>query len=273
MMDKQQLEPTLPSIGMAFAFPLENGRFSVCRVIRKANHAEIKQFGGEAILVGCSSWIGDQIPLITIRKLRSILKLSHHSWSGEQQVLWISNNPPRQFTPLGIIKPSLLDKLIKCHSFGSWENLQIQPLMQWRWDNEREEVLLEDELANRKSLKENESMALNRKNLLKSISLLNLQKYHFFTLWKDYPPQESIEISRNIMSSTVEALLSLDENAPDLKKISFLQECIERFNIANEKSRFIETVEREDICEEFELIVYASGLEKYKDLADKWRDW
>jgi hypothetical protein len=39
------------------------------------------------------------------------------------------------------------------------------------------------------------------------------------------------------------------------------------------EKRFIETVEREDICDEFEAIVHACGLGNYKDLADRWRDW
>ena len=56
--------------------------------------------------------------------------------------------------------------------------------------------------------------------------------------------------------------------------MAVLQECIERFNsIDAEMDHFIETIERDDICEEVEAIVHACGLVAHEDLADKWREW
>ncbi len=55
--------------------------------------------------------------------------------------------------------------------------------------------------------------------------------------------------------------------------MAILQDCIESFNELDAEMRFIETIEREDICEEFEAIVHACRLGNYEDLASRWRDW
>ena len=55
--------------------------------------------------------------------------------------------------------------------------------------------------------------------------------------------------------------------------MAVLQECIEAFNALDAELHFIETGEREDICEEFEAIVHACGLGGHEDLADRWREW
>ncbi len=64
-----------------------------------------------------------------------------------------------------------------------------------------------------------------------------------------------------------------DEPPRELTPImAILKQCIESFNNLDAEMDFIETVEREDICEEFEAIVHACGLGAYTDLADRWRD-
>jgi len=75
------------------------------------------------------------------------------------------------------------------------------------------------------------------------------------------------------MAITVEALVELGPRASESNRMAILQRCIESFNILDAKMHFIETVEREDICEEFEAIVHACGLGAHKDLVDRWRDW
>jgi hypothetical protein len=39
------------------------------------------------------------------------------------------------------------------------------------------------------------------------------------------------------------------------------------------KYGYIDTTEREDICDAFDLLVYACGLKRRKNLAEKWRNW
>ncbi len=76
------------------------------------------------------------------------------------------------------------------------------------------------------------------------------------------------------MKHTIEQLLELGLDAPEEERLAILQRRIESFNELNAQfGRFIETQEREDICEEFEAIVHAGGLGSYENLGDRWREW
>jgi hypothetical protein len=75
------------------------------------------------------------------------------------------------------------------------------------------------------------------------------------------------------MTNTVEKLIQLGPRASERERMAILQQCIESFNELDAEMQFIETDEREDICEEFETIVHACGLGTHEDLADRWRDW
>jgi hypothetical protein len=48
---------------------------------------------------------------------------------------------------------------------------------------------------------------------------------------------------------------------------------MEAFNKLDAQMEFIETEEREDICEEFQAVASACGLGPKARLADKWRKW
>jgi len=98
------------------------------------------------------------------------------------------------------------------------------------------------------------------------VTLDDLRGHTFFANWKDYPPLKVIRASRKVMAITVEALVELGPRASESNRMAILQRCIESFNILDAKMHFIETVEREDICEEFEAIVHACGLGAHKDL-------
>lgn len=86
-------------------------------------------------------------------------------------------------------------------------------------------------------------------------------------------PAEAIRASRDLMAATVRRLVDLGESTGEEDRKAVLRACIESFNELDAKLRFIETVARADICEEFEAIVHASGLGRYEDLADEWREW
>ena len=263
----------LPSAGATFSFRLEDGRFSTCRVLRETTPSEIREIGGKAVLVACSKWIGCEAPTVKMKKLRPILKLTHHSWAGTKNVLWVSEEPPEELELIGYIKPSFFDKRIKCASYGRWQTLLVQPLAQWNWDNRRAEVLRGDELEKVENQKEREKQLTIRKNYLESVTLVELLEHNYFSKWIEYPPKEAIAISKNIMISTVKSLIKLGEDATQQEKLNVLRNCIEKFNDADEGLAFIETIEREDICEEYDAIVHACGLGEHQNLADNWRNW
>ncbi len=69
-------------------------------------------------------------------------------------------------------------------------------------------------------------------------------------------------------------MIALGPDPRFITAIRNLRRCILRLNELDEQyDNFIETVEREDLCAEFDEIVYAVGLHDYEDLAGRWRDW
>jgi len=264
----------LPAEGDAFAVPLDDGRYSVCRVLLDADSEPAKDWKFDCVLVACSEWIGSEIPKADDPALRPILHLTHHSWSGKREVLWISDSVPDEFVPIGLIQPTCEEKEIGSVSFGGWPSMAIQPLAQWRWDNDRDSVLAEDGIKEKKEAQNRQREQQDREDYLANITLEELRDHQFFPQWDEYPPKKAIRASRRIMTGTIQQLLDLGRAAPELDRMAILQDCIERFNsIDAEMGHFIETVEREDICEEFEAIVRACGLGAHEDLADQWRDW
>lgn len=264
----------LPAEGDAFAVPLDDGRYSVCRVLLDADSESAKEWKSGCVLVACSSWIGNELPSADDPALRPILHLTHHSWSGVPEVFWISDSVPDEFVPIGSIPPTPEEKRIESSSLGDWHSMAIQPIAQWRWDNDRTSVLAEDEIQEKEEAQERQHQQQDRDKYLANITLEELRDHRFFPRWDEYPAKKAIRASRRIMSSTVRQLLDLGIDAPESDRMAILQDCIEGFNsIDSEMNHFIETVEREDICEEFEAIVHACGLGAHKDLADQWRDW
>jgi hypothetical protein len=263
----------LPPAGAAFAFPLGDGRFSVCRVLLDTNSEQSKQWRGDTILVACSAWMGDEVPGADDPSLRPILHLNHHSWQNQPNVLWISENPPQGFIPIGNIDPTNEEKAIPCKSFGNWKALTLQPLAQWRWENERAAVLAEDAVKRKDDAEARLKTQRDREEYLRRISLPELRNHRFFPRWKGYPPANAVRASRKVMADAVKGLIALGPAASEEQRMAVLRRCIESFNDLDADMNFIETVEREDICDELEAIVHACGLGAHQDLADKWREW
>ncbi|WP_425397204.1 hypothetical protein [Aeoliella sp.] len=273
-MGRKNPKVLLPTAGAAFAVPLEDGRYSVCRVLRRATPEETQWHGSESVLVATSAWIGDIVPAPQDVALRPILLKTHHNWENEPDVYWVSEPPPSDFLPIGIVEPSAEEVNLECDAFSGWLSAQIQSLAQWQWDNDRESVLEAGKLKAIKQQEERQRECEARKARLEATTLENLRNRQFFEHWDDYPAKKAILGSRQIMQETVEQLIELGTAATESARLAVLQECIERFNRLDEElDHFVLTIEREDICEEFEMLVHACGLGAHEDLADEWRDW
>jgi hypothetical protein len=273
-MAKKRKPVVLPEPGAAFAFQLDDGRYGACRVLRTTNAKETKEYGEPCVLVAASSWVGDELPDPANPALRKILKLTHHSWKNQLEILWVSDLLPQDFQPIGIIPPSKAETKQECHSYGGWESLRLQPLLQWRWDHEREKVLAEDEEEEKERLRQIEAKNREHKKYLASLTLEGLSQHRFFKTWDEFPSKEAIRRSRLIMRRTQKRLLKIGKQAPKANRMAILKECIEAFNALDEElDTFIYTIEREDIREEFYLLANACGLGKYTELADEWREW
>lgn len=262
----------LPKAGDAFAVPLEDGRYSVCRVL--IDRESYPNLSIDAVLCVGSSWIGDDIPEANNPALRSILILNHHSFNDQPLAQWTGDPVPEEFVPIGTIEPTPAEcqPYYNWPSHGHWLRMQIQPFLQWRWDHEREAVLSEDAEQDRLEDLELARRRKDRQEFLELITLDDLCKHTFFENWS-YPPEKVIEASRQVMSETVQKLSKLKKSASQKRRLQILQQCIEAFNALDEEYEFIDTVERDNIIEEFEAIVHACGLGDHEDLADEWRDW
>ncbi len=203
----------LPTAGTAFAFPVGDGRFSVCRVLLDTRSERSKQWKGGAILVACSRWIGENVPRDDDPALRPILHLNHHSWDNRPNTLWVSDEPPQELIPIGKIEPTAEEQAISCMSFGSWSSLTLQPLAQWRWDNERDVVLAEGVISQKKDSAARLKAQREREQYLKRITLDELRGRRFFPNWKGYPPPKAVRASRKLMATTVGKLLELGPSA------------------------------------------------------------
>jgi hypothetical protein len=265
----------LPEPGAAFAFLLEdNRRYGVCRVLRHMTASEQKVSGAPLVLVATSSWIGERIPNCSEPALREILVLTHHSWLKKAQIVWVEGSPPKGFELIGMIPPTVAEKKLPSNVHGGWEGARLQALLQWRWDHEREAVLVEDAANEKERLKQIDIHSKNRKKELRKLTLESLSKHRFLKRWKEYPSKEVIRKSRAILKLALRTLTTLGKRAPVAARKAVLQKCIESFNELDEQNdHFIDTDAREDICEEFYLMVNACGLGKYTELADEWRDW
>src|SRR5262245_39768407 len=213
-------KPNLPTAGTAF--PLADGRYSVCRVLLDATSKQSKEWKTNPILVAGSTWIGDQVPNPADPALRPILYLNHHTWRNEPNVAWVSDEPPQEFIRIGTITPTAKERAFPCASFGTWATITIQPLAQWRWDNDRDAVLAED-AADKKKLAEHWSkLRQDRDQYLGRVTLDELRKRRFFRHWKDYPPAKYTRAARKILTDTVEQLLALGPRASKGQRMSIL---------------------------------------------------
>jgi hypothetical protein len=265
------LKPGDLTIGDAFAFPTGDRRFGVCRVVV----VEGGWAGNAKALIATSSWIGAEVPAPSEPLLRRVLRLSHHRYANQPSTLWVLDRPPADLIPIGTIPPSDEDVALAnaCQASGRWRSQIIQPLLQWRWDHDRDALLAEDAENEKAEELARANAERNRSESLSATTLDSLKTYRFFPDWKSYPSKRAIKASRELMTNTVQRLVELGPNPSKKDRLQLLQDCIESFNDLDEKSHFIETIEREDICREFEAIVHACGLGSMTDLADKWRDW
>ncbi|PZD75437.1 hypothetical protein C1752_00356 [Acaryochloris thomasi RCC1774] len=114
-----------------------------------------------------------------------------------------------------------------------------------------------------------------------------LQAEFPFDRWRSYLEeddltqytQENCSRAFTILKNQLSSLIALGEDASESEKLATFQIAVEALNDLNsEVGSFIETGEREDLCELFNKIATAAGLEvsKYgngEGPASEWRDW
>jgi hypothetical protein len=237
--------------------------------------AEQREVLGDVVLIAFSKWIGDRVPSADEPALRPILRLTFPHYDNHPCVEWFGiDELSSDLVPIGTITPSPQEQKLAQDGVGWFDAYMKKPLQQWRWDNDRAALIAEEEAEKQREAEAEKKCQEERKRYLRSLTLHDLREYSFLTRWKKYPPPKATRESRKVLRNAVDSLVELGPAATKQKKLAILQQCIESINNLDEKlDHFIETQEREDICEEFDAIVHAAGLGKLKNLADRWRDW
>jgi hypothetical protein len=262
----------LPKPGDVYLMPLGDGRFGVARILSECN-PEMKNRPPTIVVVATSSWIGEEPPDITDPRLREILVATQHGWDAPQ--IGMAFGPvPESFRRIGTIEPSESESRIRGAGGGPWEALPQEVLMQWRWDNDRESFLRAEEVA-RNRWKEDRANRLKRtKEYLDDVTLDSLKKKRRFFEWAGDRPNRVIVACRKVFAEAIDAMIELGPRPKKRAVAAIVRRAVEKLNELDEQhSGFIETGERESLCNEIDEMVHAAGLRRCDGLADRWREW
>lgn len=273
-MSQSKVSVPLPAPGTVFLFPLPNGLWSACRVLRHTTQEESKRIGAPMWVVAGSAWAGEAEPDLYDERLREVLVLTHHKWQKQRHILWQEGSPPEEFRALGTLPVTDEDTDETGTGHSGWQAYPVQAWLQWRWDHERDAVLAEDAVQEAQRQVAIAAAPENYRKQLARLTLQGLLKKRRFTGWRGYVPKPLLQACRDYFQTAIEALIALGPSPSVRARIRILRECIRRLNSLDEQnSHFISTIEREDLCAAFDEIVYACGLHNCPDLADRWRDW
>jgi hypothetical protein len=257
-------------IGDVYAFPLGNGRFGACRVIREGTAKERNV--GEFIVVACA-YVGDAPPHIDHPDLRTLLPLTHHAHGKMRRKFvgaWVNGPPPKMFLRVGNIPPSEADLAADVLHYVVWSAITQEVLAEWRWAHDREAVMAED-LAEATAAEKRRAEANRAKA---AITLDSFQKRKLFADWEGHVPRKMITAARMVIKETAAKLVALGPKLPRRKARAILRDCIVAFNELDEANdHWIETTEREDIVDAFDILARLAGFADEPELADEWRDW
>jgi hypothetical protein len=231
---------------------------------------ELRTFG-KCVLVATSTWRGTAPPDLSDPALRDILHKSHHSWDGRPDVYFTADAPPPEYRLLGQIPPSEEDAKMPCNSLGGWAS-EVQIVLQWRWDHDREALLAEE--ATKAVLAEQWAAAAKDLEARRRAELTweKLRAKTRFASWEEHVDAPIVSASRKLFADAVDGLAAIRAKGGNRKARLVLRALVEGFNrLDREHDHFVETIEREDICEEIEEVAFLAGLPG--DIADEWRDW
>lgn len=117
--------------------------------------------------------------------------------------------------------------------------------------------------------------------------LLEVRENYPFDKWQIYADngleqytKENCEAAKHIIDSLLSDLVVMGEDALEESKIQKFQIAVETLNLLNDETDglLIETDEREELCELFNIIATKAGINpsNYGDgegPASEWRDW
>jgi hypothetical protein len=229
---------------------------------------------GERVLVEGLDWLGASRPTLDDVRGGKALLLDHHAWRSAPNRHFVDGSPPPSFEPLGVIKPTSRERATRCSSWGSWEAFPLQCLLEWRWKHDRKTLLAEEAFAEAERAKRAAAAARKHEARRARQTLGDLRRRPFFSSWSDRRPAAVVRASRALVRAAIDRLTELGPRARESAKMKVFNDCVEAFNrLDEENGHFIETSEREDLCEQLEAIAHAGGLGHRADEVHAARDW
>lgn len=262
-------EQDFPPPGTVFAASTRDGRFAVGRVLQRTFHG-----GAQGALIAASPWLGKELPSLNLKKIQEILHLNHHKWKNKQEVFWVHDPMPSGFIILGQSDLSPRDLSISSDILSGWQSVPIQALLQWRWDHDREALLLDEERHATALAESQRQRAAVRAEFMRTLTLDFLANRNWFDSWQDQDTGSSMPLHE--CRSLIAKLISELRAAPKLtlgfvKKL--LKKTVNELNRLNAEHHFIATIQREDIYEALEQILCAAKFPQAVNQIDQWRDW
>lgn len=255
--------------GQIFAFPLNIASyFGACRIVR------LDRGGG---VLAALSWLGETRPTLEQVHECALAYDNHGPFEGNPMLYWGAQAPPSGFEYIGLSTPGSVElELTTCHCKGrvclckrrqgGWKACRASLVRYWQWKLDRESYE-EQRAAIRQEFAR---ISAQQQRAPAPRSLAEFRQMTLFAGWEGYLAPYLIETCRRILHETVDQLAGLSQAENDAR-LAIMQACIEQFNALNAQHTFIETLEREDICEVFGHLARLLGLDA--DLADRWREW
>jgi hypothetical protein len=142
--------------------------------------------------------------------------------------------------------------------------------MQWRWDHDRENLLREEAQAAVQDTERRGIAAERRAEWLRSLTLETLASQTWFAIWDS--SRTTTDATRKLFAKLVEELRALPKlSSGPVGKL--VQACVKELNRIDRQSQFIDTIEREDLYEAFEQILWAARQPSVIEEIEMWRDW
>ncbi|UZW55748.1 hypothetical protein NUH86_02795 [Sphingobium sp. JS3065] len=148
---------------------------------------------------------------------------------------------------------------------------------EWRWSNDREDVVIEVEKKNAKNEAERAAKEERYHTRLSKLTWEQLQSETPFERWSSsppFPPEEFTNAARSVIRNACDALKELGPKPRRTDVRAVLKNVVIWFNEADEKAGgVIETEEREDICAMLEEMAHVARQKVLVEEIDEWREW
>ncbi len=114
--------------GTVYTFPLPNGHWGACRVMRAPSLEDQGRGHQDRMLIGLTRYVGESPPDQKHPDLLKLLPNEHRL----DMCYWIRRLPPPEFQLIGTVRPPKSDATKTCHAQARWSELSLLALEQWR---------------------------------------------------------------------------------------------------------------------------------------------